>query len=98
MRPNTDISFFDPMKSSDVLPEVMRHYVHTYRNSGKIISSESKLSDDLLTLTTTMVWDKRDSFLDYMCDPIIDDGLMQYSRKHNKSNNIKSSIIDAKDY
>lgn len=98
IRASVDIPFFDYSKSPDVSTEVLHHYINNYRNSSKIISSESKLSEDLLTLTTTMVWDKRDSFLQYICDPIIDEGFFGPGRKHNMLNNIKSTIVDARDF
>ena len=62
-RPSTDISFY-----SD--PNFKTYVSITYIMSGKF-KSETMLSEDGLTKTTSMSWDSSDDYLDFLKDPIV---------------------------
>ena len=92
IRPNIEVEFFNASKCSAVTLEVKDYLDNQYKRTGKMISSDTVFTENGLESITTIVWDSRDSFLEYLCDPIIADGLNEHSKLYNKKHNIKSSI------
>jgi hypothetical protein len=92
IRPSKDIQFFSSADSPDITNETRNYLVQNFRNTGKIISSETSWSEDELTMTTRSFWKDRESLLEYLCDPIIADGITIHNTAYNKKHNITSTV------
>jgi hypothetical protein len=91
-RPNTDINFWSTKihASKEFIEHILSHYIVT----GKLKNSEHVLSDNNLTLTTTITWDKEEDFLKFRQDPVIVKGSIDPCVVYAEEHGIKISSVD----
>lgn len=63
VRPNTSVPFFEPSA------EIANHIETNYRQTGKIVSANTSVSSDGLSVTRQTVWISRPIFLEFTEDP-----------------------------
>jgi hypothetical protein len=89
-RPNLMLEFRDILHPSiDV--KVRDHWVTNYKGS-KCILVESSLSLNELDKTTTMIWDSKESWDEYLNDSVFINGLFEPIQTYRKNNNFTTEI------
>lgn len=68
-------------------PKEFKDRIETYKTSGKIISSDFELSQDLLELTFIMIFDNEQSYLEYDNDPLLQE-YWEIRKKYNDDSGI----------
>lgn len=88
VRPDTSIPFFHEVgeKSQD-----FKDYVTaTYKDTGKLISSERTLSEDGTSCTTVVTWVSHDAFLEFITDSRCYTEMILPGQRYDIENNITS--------
>jgi len=96
-RASTDIEFFSLRACPNISSEALDYFVEKYIKTGKRISDTRTLSEDGLTATIVELWDSRESYLEYLCDPFIDDHLTSHTKEYLKNHDIEYKIISAEE-
>lgn len=90
-RPNTSLEFKNMLHES-VTSDVRTHWVNTYKDI-KCIMVDSKMSSDGLEMTTTMIWDSKDSWTEYQNDPILLAGLFNPIHTYQDENGFTRELV-----
>lgn len=69
-RPNSEVEFYTSMDDSEESVDFRMHWLLNYVDTIKVIEVTRELSQDLLTLTTTIVWKDENTHLEAFQDPI----------------------------
>lgn len=91
-RPNTSLEFRNMLHES-VTTEVRKHWVDSYKTTGKCIIVNSTLSPDSLEMTTTMIWDSKDSWNEYQADPVMLEGLFNPIHTYQDENGFIRELV-----
>lgn len=94
VRPNTTVEFWTTRAhgTQEYLSYIEKNYIST----KKIVSSESELSLDRLTLTSTVYWDDEKSYLEFILDQFVIDNWLDRMNHYTSNNNIKLISVDLK--
>jgi hypothetical protein len=90
-RPSTDTPFLT-IYSPDVAPELRKHFITTYKETGKVLHAAIEESTDGLVSTSTMLWDSAESYNEYRNDQVINDGYAAIFAAHNEYHSIVTDI------
>ena len=91
-RPNTGVDWYRVESDSYLSYSDSSHVESTYRDTEKLVSSSTSLSDNQLELTKTFVFDDEDSKDAFWNDSRIQ-AWISARNSHNTSNNITKVII-----
>jgi len=90
-RPNTSLEFRNMLHGS-VTIEVRTHWVTNYKDT-KCILVDTALSSDGLEMSTTMIWDSKDSWNEYQNDPIFLAGLFNPIHTYQDENGFTRELV-----
>lgn len=92
-RTSTDTNFFD-FQNSDLITEEYRDYWRTnYIITGKCLFVQNELSEDRLVLTSTMMWNTRQDYDNFITDQYIVSGWLNKFVDYNSANNITFEVV-----
>ncbi len=69
VRPHKQVAFYGFNRSPNLTAEIMELRESRYVNTGKIVSVQRDMSEDQLTLTTTVIFESKDAMIEYQTDP-----------------------------
>ena len=90
-RPSVDIPFF--FETNLVSKEYEEYLRKNYRDTGKILGFDRKMSPDKLTITTNTVWESQEAFAEFYTDPICMEKFLKSSAEYEQTNNIISEAV-----
>lgn len=90
-RPNTSLEFRNMLHES-VTNYVRAYWISTYKNT-KCVLVDSSLSSDGLEMTTTMIWDSKDSWDEYQNDPVLLEGLFNPIHAYQDENGFTRELV-----
>lgn len=93
IRPNTDVRFFAMANNTVITDEFKEYWVSTYSLTDKCIYVHSEVSEDGLELTTTMIWDSRESIDQMLSDPVCIEQLLDIKDAYLQENNIQEILV-----
>jgi hypothetical protein len=70
-RPSVNVEFYSVMGDDTDSVAFRRHWDTTYKQTSKLIFLDSQISDDGLTLITTMMWESEIAYNEAIADPIV---------------------------
>lgn len=91
-RPNKEVEFWMNKGTTEYSEYVRKNFVE----SGKLKKVESVVSDDELTLTTTIHWSSEKDYLDFRTDDFIVSEYLNPFNAYTDSNGIVVSAMDSK--
>lgn len=94
VRPDKSILFYDEIEEAST--EYKSYIYNNFIKNKRMIKSEKTLSEDGLTLTTTMLWDNEDSFLDLCTDEFLFNDRIHKVNVYNVTNGIQSDVFVTK--
>ncbi len=92
VRPNTGIEFISVLHES-IDPQVRQHFVDTYKTPGKCLNVNLNYSTNRLELTSTMYWNSKNSYLEFMQDPILQTGLFNVMHSYMNENGMQYIVF-----
>lgn len=69
VRPHKQVAFYGFNRSPNLTAEIMELRESRYVNTGKIVSVQRDMSEDQLTLTTTVIFESKEAMIEYQSDP-----------------------------
>jgi hypothetical protein len=87
---NKDTLFF--LEVFEYPKEYINYVDKNYKQTGKLLSIEKKLSNDALELKIISTWKSRRDFLSYVTDPFIFEFISK-SNEHDINNDIISKVF-----
>lgn len=91
-RPDESVEFIN-MTHENISIEVRQYWMTTYKITNKCIFVNVELSANKLERVVTMLWDSKDSWLEYQNDPIMDEGLFKYMRLQREENGFIKELV-----
>ena len=91
-RPNTGVDWYKAGSDSFMNDDDMNYVVSTYKDTNKLVSSSSSLSENGLELTKTFVFDNEDSKNAWNADSRVQTWVSARNA-YDTSNNISRTIV-----
>lgn len=89
-RPSVDIPFF--FETNLVSKEYEEYLKTNYRDTGKILGFDRVMSDDKLTVVSSITWESQEAFAQYFVDPYCIDNFLKISAEYEQTHNIKTAV------
>lgn len=94
-RPNATVNFFTMANNTLVSTDFKSYWADTYALTDKIIYVGTDISEDQLELTTTMIWDSRESIDQMLTDPICIEQLLNVKDAYLQENNMQEILVSS---
>lgn len=92
-RPSTEVEFFNMRDSLLISENSKDHLQNSYIITGKIVSFVNELSEDTLSMSSTTIWDSKNSYNEFNSDPIIVEGVINVREQYRTSNGIEAVLV-----
>lgn len=90
-RPNSVVEFYTSMDESEESIDFRMHWLLNYVDTNKVIELTRDISQDLLTMTTTIIWKDEATHLESFQDPIFA-GMIARRNAYNQEQGITVGI------
>jgi len=91
-RPNISLEFRNMLHES-IPPEIKTHWVNFYKNTNKCLNVATELSENQLEMSTTMIWDTKESWDAYQADPVFVAGLFTPIHTYQDENGFTRELV-----
>ena len=91
-RPNISLEFRNMLHESVSL-ETRKHFSDNYKITNKCLIVNTELSSNQLEMTTTMVWDSKESWDQYQADSVLIAGLFTPIHAYQDENGLSREFI-----
>jgi len=86
-RPSTSVEFWTKDNSA-VTAEYIAYNRDTYVLSGKLLNADTVVSEDGLTMTTSLIWASKEDSDAWKTDPVVQESFIQVMKSYQTNNGI----------